>query len=195
MMCPRCRGDLESLSEEDRVWGCRPCQGAFFDNAASQLLVANQLPELLQRSYAMAAERGQEEPQAKAEGGPFRAAATKEASCPVCQATMEPSTASGVEIDVCAEHGTWLDAGEAELIRKLYLFDAATATAGVAVAKDRRQAAVATEAEAFTKAVRARRDHTKGLAWALGQPRTLKDDIDVVVKLYRSLRSLFEKEE
>ena len=36
--------------------------------------------------------------------------------CPVCRQGMEHEREHGVEIDVCEEHGVWLDAGELETI-------------------------------------------------------------------------------
>lgn len=33
-------------------------------------------------------------------------------NCPVCQKPMKHETRSGVEIDVCEEHGMWLDQSE-----------------------------------------------------------------------------------
>ena len=37
--------------------------------------------------------------------------------CPVCGTAMIHDTVSRVEVDVCEEHGMWLDAGELERIR------------------------------------------------------------------------------
>ena len=38
--------------------------------------------------------------------------------CPVCGAEMLVETVNGVRVDVCDEHGMWLDAGELERIRR-----------------------------------------------------------------------------
>ena len=35
-----------------------------------------------------------------------------ERACPICGNTMEVEQMSGVNIDVCAKHGVWLDRGE-----------------------------------------------------------------------------------
>ena len=37
-------------------------------------------------------------------------------ACPVCQAPMKQETRSGVPVDICAEHGIWLDKKELMLI-------------------------------------------------------------------------------
>ena len=37
--------------------------------------------------------------------------------CPVCRQGMEHEREHGVEIDVCEEHGVWLDAGELDKIQ------------------------------------------------------------------------------
>ena len=37
-------------------------------------------------------------------------------NCPVCGDTMETKAYRKVEIDVCQEHGVWLDRGELETI-------------------------------------------------------------------------------
>lgn len=36
--------------------------------------------------------------------------------CPVCGARLEIERESGVSVDVCRDHGVWLDAGELETI-------------------------------------------------------------------------------
>lgn len=38
--------------------------------------------------------------------------------CPVCGKCMEPRTLHRTEIDVCLEHGVWLDRGELETISR-----------------------------------------------------------------------------
>jgi len=148
MKCPRCQSDLESLSTEVAVHGCRACRSAFFDNVASQLLVKNQLPALVRYTYALA---GDPVPPAEAktepQEGPFRTAETPAPSCPACGDEMRAMITSGVRIDVCAAHGTWLDAGEAELIRKLRAFDKALKVAQAEDAMARSVAASAYAAE------------------------------------------------
>ncbi len=36
--------------------------------------------------------------------------------CPICRKGMDKKTSHGVEVDVCAEHGLWLDKGELQKI-------------------------------------------------------------------------------
>ncbi|HUQ16363.1 MAG TPA: zf-TFIIB domain-containing protein [Candidatus Saccharimonadales bacterium] len=44
---------------------------------------------------------------------PRRESAVK---CPTCDARMKTKTVNSVEVDVCQEHGLWLDKGELERI-------------------------------------------------------------------------------
>ncbi len=39
-------------------------------------------------------------------------------ACPVCGEALQIDAKSGVSIDVCPEHGIWLDAGELDAIVK-----------------------------------------------------------------------------
>ena len=37
---------------------------------------------------------------------------TGQRPCPICANTMDVETMSGIKIDVCGDHGVWLDRGE-----------------------------------------------------------------------------------
>lgn len=177
MNCPRCQSELESLSDEVAVHGCRACHGVFLDNLASQLLVKDQLPAMVRYPYALSGEPvPPDEEQPEPVEGPFRSADVPLPACPTCSKPMRAMTASGVHIDVCAEHGTWMDAGEAELIRKLRAFDAALKVAQAKDSMDRSIAASAHAAEqaavAHAQLNRDRTDWGKGavaVAFAVGR--------------------------
>lgn len=174
MSCPRCRAGLEVVTAEPSVLGCPSCRGAFFDNAASHALIDGALPSLVQSSYVMAPERAPEPADAVGDGA-FRRAAPVERRCPTCGERMVETVAAGVTLDVCAAHGTWLDAGEADLLRRGLAFEAAQQKAQQQVAVQRRASAI--EAEASE------------LRWALREPP--RDSRFAEIRLvWRALRAL-----
>ena len=105
--CSDCHAPLEAIAEDaGSLLNCRKCGGQFVEHAL--------LRSLLERHELV----GQAFPDAPYQ----RPVSTREAPerihyrpCAVCQRMMNRKNfggASGVIVDVCAQHGTWFDAGE-----------------------------------------------------------------------------------
>ena len=109
MACPRCRSALEKsvLDENTVAFRCPRCLGSFFDIqdwtvVIDRTVVGKPLPV----ASFVPLPPGRELPSAKLMEG---------AACPRCRKPMERitfATRSRVVVDVCANHGMWLDAGE-----------------------------------------------------------------------------------
>lgn len=113
MDCPRCKARLvpvEIPEHDSKVPICAGCNGAFFGREQAYAVMAMGMEKLAGSALA---------PILKEE---FLARDSEEsADCPVCQETMLRSCFSEsckVEVDVCTEHGLWLDDGELGAILK-----------------------------------------------------------------------------
>jgi Zn-finger nucleic acid-binding protein len=100
--CPRCRERLYVGRAEMTLHGCGRCGGVFLDNADSQRLV-KAFPD---DAVALSEHAGALSPDEPNLG--------EAAPCPVCAAPMMRTRIdrAGLDLDVCAAHGTWFDRGE-----------------------------------------------------------------------------------
>jgi Zn-finger nucleic acid-binding protein len=107
--CPRCNvGLFEGAAGGVSLWGCGSCGGVWLDNAGSFVVrsrIEQQLFELTDR----AARAKKTSPDT-----------TALAKCPVDRKDLERVEVKGIQIDVCAEHGTWFDAGEARALASAF---------------------------------------------------------------------------
>jgi Zn-finger nucleic acid-binding protein len=101
--CPRCTTQLfRGTSQSFALHGCGGCGGVWLDNAACAAVLvgssgarATELAELVARN-------------ARTRVLDLRT----EVRCPECGVTLERVRKHGIEMDVCAAHGTWFDAHE-----------------------------------------------------------------------------------
>ena len=99
--CPRCEqrlffGDAEGVA----MLGCGLCGGIWLDNDAAQKVAdhySERVVEMANRASKSAARRPDLQVAAR---------------CAECRTEMQPRTFGTVTIDICADHGTWFDAGE-----------------------------------------------------------------------------------
>ena len=101
LVCPRCEqklffGDAEGVT----LAGCGVCGGIWLDNEAAQK-VTHHYSERVVEMATRASESAHQKPDVRAA-----------AKCAQCRAEMARRTFGQVSVDVCAEHGTWFDAGE-----------------------------------------------------------------------------------
>jgi hypothetical protein len=94
------------------IFACGRC-GQWLDNEASRRLVLAELPDASHEILRPQAEAG-------AATSPYRTAEGETTiACPECKAALAPYTTDpakfgvAVRLDVCAQHGTWFDHGEA----------------------------------------------------------------------------------
>lgn len=100
LRCPHCRKRLVTAEIQGvSLSGCTGCGGIWIDNESARKVLA--APE---RVYGELASRAA----ANARGG-TRAA---HPICAECPGTLDRTSAQGIELDVCPEHGTWFDAHE-----------------------------------------------------------------------------------
>ncbi|HYQ46516.1 MAG TPA: zf-TFIIB domain-containing protein [Polyangiaceae bacterium] len=103
--CCDCLRPLEIMVEPSgSLLNCRKCGGQFVEHA----LLRNLLERQERMGLAFADAPYQRPEKASLERVQYR-------PCPMCQQRMNRKNfggASGVIVDVCARHGTWLDAGE-----------------------------------------------------------------------------------
>ncbi len=102
LVCPRCDVALfEGKAQETALFGCGKCGGVWLDNVGSQRLVNALDQGILSMGDRAAAVTSA----AKTNTAPAIA-------CPICREALKRSSFSGVDLDVCAAHGTWFDRGE-----------------------------------------------------------------------------------
>lgn len=118
LRCPKCRVLLHAVANRTGIAAvCARCGGLWLDNASS-LSVLQDLVEPAVQLAAQQAALGSA--QVTPAGGGYRERAPRPidevapracASCdvPLVESTVRPA---GVALDVCAQHGTWFDAGE-----------------------------------------------------------------------------------
>jgi Zn-finger nucleic acid-binding protein len=121
-LCPRCDLALyEGKTAAVTLLGCGECGGIWLDNTNAQRAVASidaQVLELASRASSHARHDVDRSP-------PVR--------CAECRAPLRrvKTTRLAVEVDVCAEHGTWFDRGELRVV-----LEALTARAPARLASD-----------------------------------------------------------
>ena len=99
--CPRCNAPLfEGTANQLILNGCGKCGGVWLDNNASRAVIES-INQALLGLTDRAARAAKTKPDL-----------SKPAKCPLDGEELEHVTVKGVEIDVCAAHGTWFDAGE-----------------------------------------------------------------------------------
>ena len=128
--CPRCRIALVAIPVAGMtIHGCPHCSGAFLGSACARILLERLPHEAIATAW-------------RADAGARVAVNTALAvGCPFCQRPMQRTraAAAGVEVDTCAQHGTWYDRNEivgiAEALRRTrWHAPAAAAAVGVGVA-------------------------------------------------------------
>jgi Zn-finger nucleic acid-binding protein len=101
LVCPRCEqklffGDADGVA----MLGCGVCGGIWLDNGSAHKVTEHYSDRVVDMA-ARAAQSAQRKPDVRAA-----------AKCAQCRAEMQRRTFGVVSLDVCAEHGTWFDAGE-----------------------------------------------------------------------------------
>lgn len=110
--CPRCgEGLLEYTDGDIRLLRCGSKHGVWASNAVSTRIVQARLPELVVRE--MAALDGEAR---------FLHDPRDPIVCPQCEGPLATTwvPSAQLHVDVCAEHGTWFDAGELERVARGY---------------------------------------------------------------------------
>lgn len=105
LRCPACKQRLTTVEvdvagPDVSLSGCGRCGGIWIDNASSQALLAAP-----QRVFIDLATRAGQNARHRGEAG----GAT---DCPKCDARLERVRSHGIDLDICADHGTWFDAFE-----------------------------------------------------------------------------------
>ncbi|HWN82787.1 MAG TPA: zf-TFIIB domain-containing protein, partial [Candidatus Udaeobacter sp.] len=147
LACPACQTALVTRSiAEVAVQSCPQCAGLWVPGESFDLLVARaqSLPDAPRPSQGLSVTRRHApEPADQAPGGiVYR-------RCPACQSPMHRKNfgqASGVIVDWCGPHGTWLDADELERIAEFIKnggFERAMAARAADEAQQRAQVAAA----------------------------------------------------
>src|SRR5262249_25654311 len=106
--CPRCGAPLDDgAAHGESVHTCDGCGGAFFDHGALARLVDASRPDDGPSPRSRPLPTGTIDPE------------VRYLRCPVCASTMNRMNfgrRSGILVDTCRAHGTWLDAGELDRI-------------------------------------------------------------------------------
>ena len=123
--CPKCGGSMELLTvsippREARMWKCAACAGMWLDRRACELLVGGELADA-SRDFIRSAAPGNATLRSR-EGYREAASASREGQCPDCReplasyVTDEKTHGTRVALDVCRDHGTYFDQGEARTL-------------------------------------------------------------------------------
>lgn len=125
--CPKCAASMETLEviideRSARLTKCSACAGMWLDFAACQLLVGGALDEV-SRAFVRDEAPGNPTTKAPSPSGYRESARTApEGACPVCAQSLasyvtDPAIhGARIALDLCAEHGTFFDAGEARAL-------------------------------------------------------------------------------
>jgi Zn-finger nucleic acid-binding protein len=112
LACPRCAVTMYvgRTPAGASMHGCGQCGGVWLDNATAQHVIDTVCEHTLQMAQSAAGAASQ----------PGTRPAAKLLSCPVCGQTMTAQRVqkAWLDIDVCAEHGTWYDYGELEKVAR-----------------------------------------------------------------------------
>jgi len=105
--CPQCATALvlmEGTPSRRTVRACMSCRGIFFNPADFRVFLEHPVNT---------EPGGMPEPEALAQAMTYR-------NCPVCSEAMTPLTLTGSRalLDICRNHGIWLDAGELTRLRQ-----------------------------------------------------------------------------
>ena len=109
--CPRCDTMLAvGRAGPITAHGCGSCGGVWLDNAGTQRLVTGLSPQVVAGFSAHAA------------AASSRVDTRENVACPVCrQPTLRKRIVeASVNIDICADHGTWFDRREIEAVHKSF---------------------------------------------------------------------------
>jgi Zn-finger nucleic acid-binding protein len=99
--CPHCKKKLVGVRVEDvELDGCPGCGGIWVANESAQKVVAE--PKKIFSELAARA----------AQNARGRFVRAERVACPVCDASLDPTKVHGIELDCCADHGTWFDRNE-----------------------------------------------------------------------------------
>ncbi len=112
-ICPRCEEKLTALrvtlgSHKATIDRCKSCLGIFFDPGELEELVDASVKKPDQVDYRRLNKVSHNR---RLDGG----RAVRYLKCPVCRELMNRKsykTSSGIIIDICRDHGVWLDGGE-----------------------------------------------------------------------------------
>jgi Zn-finger nucleic acid-binding protein len=109
LRCPHCKKRMVQVRVvEVELWGCGGCGGIWIENASARNVLAN--PEAI---FAELAERA-------GHNARNRGSRDQRPSCAGCPAVLDRIRMHGIDLDVCADHGTWFDAFELKtLVEKL----------------------------------------------------------------------------
>jgi len=114
--CPHCRRRLVTADVKGvELSGCGGCGGVWVDNASTRRVLADPEPifgELAKRAGDNAKNRHVRSPNP---------------GCPECTAVLVKVRPHGIELDVCADHGTWFDAFELGTLVKVLRGEATAA--------------------------------------------------------------------
>ena len=117
--CPRCELPLfEGKTDRLTLHGCGQCGGVWLDNTASSNVVyTNDVTLLTLTDKAAKAKKVEIDP-------------TPLARCPLDGDPLTRTIVRGVELDVCAAHGTWFDAGEVRRLKSIFQEERLAVAAG-----------------------------------------------------------------
>jgi Zn-finger nucleic acid-binding protein len=116
--CPHCKKRLVTVVADGvSLSGCGACGGIWVDNASARKVLSN--PESVFADLARRAAAGATGSRGKSE----------KPTCAECPAILDRSSVQGIDLDVCAEHGTWFDARELETLVKILRHEPTTARA------------------------------------------------------------------
>ena len=95
------------------VDACTACGGLFIDNAATQELVRAFDRDLVSIATTLGIGKGETI-------GP--GVMQRDLACPQCSGRLETVTlpSARLDVDICAEHGTWFDANELPKVARAY---------------------------------------------------------------------------
>ncbi len=103
--CPHCRKLLHGVRVGAiELNGCQGCGGIWITNAD-----ARQVLEKPEPIFADLARRC-------AGNAHGRSPRSQSPQCPVCSAILDGVVTHNIALDICAEHGTWFDANELDLL-------------------------------------------------------------------------------
>jgi Zn-finger nucleic acid-binding protein len=106
--CPHCKKRLVTVVADGvSLSGCGACGGIWVDNASARSVLTN--PESVFADLARRAAAGATGSRGKSE----------KPTCAECPAILDRASVHGIELDVCADHGTWFDARELETLVKI----------------------------------------------------------------------------